>query len=112
MGRGFTVTPFVLGTGSQDIADLQQTCQTIAQDAEEALTGMASAAGHAGLRAALNGAVTSRCNPAYSAMWAALGHTSQGLASSAEAYMAAEQKVTGQASAVGRSIFINDGFRA
>lgn len=32
MSQGFTVTPFVLEVGSQDVAGLQNTCQAIADD--------------------------------------------------------------------------------
>jgi hypothetical protein len=87
------------------MSGLQQTCQKIAQDVVDALTDMAGAAGHAGLRGALTGAA-GRGSNAYTAMSAALGHTSDGLASSAQTYLSADQKSASQASAVARSLFI------
>jgi uncharacterized protein YukE len=92
MSQGFTVTPFVLQTGSQDVAGLQETCQAIAEDVAGTLSAMAGSAGHEGLSAALTGA-SGRGNRAFTTMWAALGHTSQSLATSAQNYLNADQKI-------------------
>jgi uncharacterized protein YukE len=92
MSQGFSVTPFVLQVGSQDVASLQDTCQAIAQDVAGTLTAMADSAGHQGLSAALTRAA-GQGNRAFTTMWAAYGHTSQGLASSAQNYLDADQSV-------------------
>jgi uncharacterized protein YukE len=92
MSQGFSVTPFVLQVGSQDVASLQDTCQAIAQDVAGTLTAMADSAGHQGLSAALTRAA-GQGNRAFTTMWAAYGHTSQGLASSAQNYLNADQSV-------------------
>jgi hypothetical protein len=92
MSQGFSVTPFVLQTGSEDVASLQSTCQAIAADVAGTLTAMAGSAGHQGLSAALTRAA-GQGDRSFTTMWAAYGHTSQGLASSAQNYLDADQSV-------------------
>ena len=92
MSQGFSVTPFVLQSGSQDVASLQSTCQAIAADVAGTLTAMAGSAGHQGLSAALTRAA-GQGDRSFTTMWAAYGHTSQGLASSAQNYLDADQSV-------------------
>jgi len=92
MSQGFSVTPFVLQVGGQDVASLQGTCQAIAEDVAGALTAMAGSAGHQGLSAALTRAA-GQGNRTFTTIWAAYGHTSQGLAASAQNYLDADQAV-------------------
>jgi uncharacterized protein YukE len=92
MSQGFSVTPFVLQVGGQDVAGLQDTCQAIAQDVAGALTAMAGSAGHQGLSEALTRAA-GQGNRTLTTIWAAYGHTSQGLAASAQNYLDADQSV-------------------
>jgi uncharacterized protein YukE len=106
MSQGFSVTPFVLQVGSQDVGGLQNTCQTIAEDVAGTLTAMAGSAGHAGLSAALSKAA-GQGNRAFTTMWAAYGHASQGLATSAQNYIDADQKTISNLAP-----FLGDGFRA
>ena len=75
MGQGFTVTPFVLEAGGQDMFGLQQPCQAIARDVAKALTGMAGAAGHPGLSAALTDAAGQGLATATTVPAARAGHT-------------------------------------
>ena len=79
MSQGFSVTPFVLQVGGQDVASLQGTCQAIAEDVADALTAMADSAGHQGLSAALTKAA-GQGTRTFTTIWAAYGHTGQGLA--------------------------------
>jgi uncharacterized protein YukE len=106
MSQGFTVTPFVLQVGSQDVADLQDTCQAIADNVAGTLTAMAGSASHQGLCAALTRAA-GQGNRAFTTMWAAYGHTSQGLAASAQNYLDADQRVIGDL-----GLFLGDRLRA
>lgn len=92
MSQGFTVTPFVLRVGSQDVAGLQGTCQAIAEDVAGTLAAMAGSAGHQGLSASLTRAA-GQGGRSFTTMWAAYGHTSHGLAASAQNYLDAEQNV-------------------
>ena len=92
MSQGFSVTPFVLQMGSQDVAGLQDTCQAIADDVARTLTAMAGSAGHQGLSAALTRAA-GQGDRSFTTMWAAYGHNSQGLAASAQNYLDADQKI-------------------
>jgi uncharacterized protein YukE len=106
MSQGFTVTPFVLQAGSQDVAGLQDTCQAIAQDVAGTLTAMAGSASHQGLSAALTRAA-GQSGRSFTTMWAAYGHTSQGLAASAQNYLDAEQKTISNL-----GLFLGDRVRA
>lgn len=90
MGQGFTVRTSELQAGSQDMAALQGRCQLIAEYVEATLTAMAGSAGHADLASALTGAA-GRGNRAFTGMWAAYGHASNGLAASAQNYANTEQ---------------------
>jgi uncharacterized protein YukE len=92
MSQGFSVEPFVLQVGSQDVGGLQNTCQDIAEDVADALTAMADSAGHQGLSAALTEAA-GEGNRAFTMMREAYGHASQGLATSAQNYLDADQRV-------------------
>ncbi len=69
MSQGFTVTPFVLQVGSQDVAGLQDTCQAIADNVAGTLAAMAGSASHQGLCAALTRAA-GQGNRAFTTMWA------------------------------------------
>jgi hypothetical protein len=106
MSQGFTVTPFVLQVGSQDVAGLQNTCQAIAEDVAGTLSAMAGSASHQGLSAALTKAAA-QGDRSFTTMWAAYGHTSQGLAASAQNYLDADQKVVSNL-----GLFLGDRVRA
>ena len=104
MGQQLPVTPLVLQTGSQDVAGLQQTCRAIAEDVVSSLTSMAGAAGHPGLSSALTGAA-GHGSHAYTTMWAAYGHASQGLAGSAQVYFSADDTVASKAKGIPFGLF-------
>jgi uncharacterized protein YukE len=106
MGAGFSVTPSALQAGSQDVASLQGRCMAVGQDAVGALTAMAGTAGHPGLESALTGAA-GRGNKAFTGMWAAYGHCSQGLATSAQTYSSNESALANRIGTVYRTAFLN-----
>jgi len=56
MARGLSFAADKLKSASQDVAELQQYCLAMAEDAVAALAGMAGCAGHPGLSSALRGA--------------------------------------------------------
>lgn len=95
MGKGFTVTPSGLEAGSQVTGGFQSRCELIAQYVVTTLSAMAGSAGHEGLASALKEAA-GKGDRAYTDMWAAYGHTSQSLATSAHAYSSADQSIAGQ----------------
>ena len=92
MGQGFSVRPAELQAGSQDVAVLQARCKLIADYVLATMTAMAGSAGHARLVSALTGA-SSQGNRAFTGMWAACGHASNGLAASAQNYMGTDQAI-------------------
>jgi hypothetical protein len=99
VGQGFTVSPSGLETGSQLTGGLQSRCELIAEYVVTTLAAMAGSAGHADLESALK-AAASKGDRAYTDMWAAYGHASQGLATSAHTYANADQSIAGQAGAL------------
>jgi hypothetical protein len=99
VGQGFSVRPSGLSAGSQDMGALQRRCQLIAEYVVATLSSMAGSAGHAGLASALQGAA-GRGDQAYTGMWAAYGHASQGLAASATTYSGTARAIATQLRAV------------
>jgi hypothetical protein len=106
MGAGFSVTPPALQAGSENVAGLQSRCLAVGEDAVQALTAMAGAAGHPGLESALSGAA-GRGNSAFTGMWAAYGHCSQGLAGSAQTYASNENALANRIGTMYHSAFLN-----
>jgi hypothetical protein len=99
VGERFSVKPSGLEAGSQVMADLQLRCQLIAEHVTAALAAMAGSAGDAGLSSALT-AAAAEGNRAYTDMRAAFGHTSKGLAGSAEAFARSDQAVAAKSGAI------------
>ncbi len=99
MGQGFSVNAAKLGAGSEDVAGLQGSCESITGDAVDALAGMAGSAGHAGLASALTGAAGQGFK-AFVEMAVAYRHVSDSLTASAETYAGTERAIAAQAGAI------------
>ena len=96
MGQGFSVNAAKLHSGSQQVTDLQNRCELIAQDAVDTLASLAAAAGNADLASALHTSAWQGTS-AYSGMAAVYGHVSSSLAASAANYGNAERAITAKA---------------
>lgn len=90
MGEGFSVNARKLAEGSQDVTGLLGRCEAIAADAVQAIAGMAGAADHAGLVAALSGAAE-QGTKAFLDLGSAYQHVASGLTSTASTYVQTEQ---------------------
>lgn len=90
MSQGFTVSAASLAQGGEDIAGLLTPCERIASDAVSALGGMAGAAGHAGLEAALLGAAQ-QGTKTFLDIETAYQHVGVNLDQTAHTYAATEQ---------------------
>ena len=99
VGQGFSVSAGKLRAGSQDVNDLLDRCLLIAEDAVEALGGMAGSSGHAGLASALNGAAGQGARTFW-VMGSAYQHVSTGLVASAETYSGTERANASRAWAI------------
>ena len=93
MSQGFTVSAASLASGGEDVASLLTSCERIASDAVSAMGGMAGAAGHAGLEAALLGA-TEQGTRTFLDIGAAYEHVGVSLDETAHTYATTEQDNT------------------
>lgn len=100
MGQGFSVNAAKLRTGSEQVSDLQNRCELIAQDAAGTLASLAGSAGDTALASAL-GEAAGQGARTFSVMVAAYGHVSSSLGWSAANYGATERTIAAKA----RSIF-------
>jgi len=103
MGQGFSVNAAKLRTGSEQVSDLQSRCELIADDAIDALAGMASLAGHPVLASALTGAA-GQGSVTFWAVGAAYQHVSNGLSASAETYSNTERAIAARAGMIFRDL--------
>lgn len=99
MGQGFSVNAAKLRSGSQQVTDLQNRSELIAQDVADTLAGLAGSAGNAGLASAL-AAAAGQGTRTFLAIAAAYGHVSGSLSSSAENYGTAERAIAAQAGSI------------
>jgi hypothetical protein len=99
VGQGFSVNAAKLHSGSQQVTDLQNRCELIAQDAVGTLTSLAASAGNAGLASALD-VSASQGTSTFSAMAAVYGHVSSSLAASASNYGNIERGITAKAGSI------------
>jgi hypothetical protein len=102
MAGGFTVRASELATGGQAVGRLSDTSQRLGSDAVTAISGMSSAAGHAGLASALMSAAETGLKT-FLDMTAAYTHAQISLAETAGAYTQAEADNTEQIQTVGRA---------
>jgi hypothetical protein len=103
VGQGFSVNAAKLRSGSQQVSELQHRCELIAQDAVDALAGMASLAGHQVLASALTGAAGQGL-VTFWAVGTAYQHVSNGLSVSAETYSNTERAITAKAGTIFRDL--------
>ncbi len=99
MGQGFSVDAAKLHSGSQQVTDLQNRCELIAQDAVNTLASLAASAGNADLASALY-ASARQGTSTFSGMAAAYGHVSSSLAASSANYGNAERTITAKAGSI------------
>ena len=99
MGQGFSVNAAKLRSGSEQVSDLQNRCELIAQDAVATLASLGGAAGNADLASALD-ASAEQGSRTFSAMAAAYGHVSTSLGESAANYGNAEHAITAKAGSI------------
>jgi hypothetical protein len=99
VGQGFSVNAAKLRTGSEQVSDLQNRCELIAQDAVDTLASLAASAGNADLASALNASAWQGTST-FSAMAAVYGHVSSSLAASAANYGNAEHAIATKAGSI------------
>jgi hypothetical protein len=99
VSQGYTVSAASLAKGGQDVTSLLTTCERIASDAVSAMGGMAGAAGHAGLEAALLGA-TEQGTKTFLDIGAAYQHVGVNLDQTADTYATTEQTNTKSITAI------------
>lgn len=99
VGEGFSVNIAKLRSGSQQVADLQNRCELIAQDAAATLARMAGSAGNAALASALAGAF-GQGTRTFSVMAAAYGHVSASLGASAVNYGNTDRAIAAKAGSI------------
>lgn len=99
VGQGFSVNAAKLRSGSQQVSDLQNRCELIAQDVAGTLASLVGPAGNADLASALAGAA-GQGTRTFLAITAAYGHVSSSLSSSAENYGTAEHAIATQAGSI------------
>jgi hypothetical protein len=99
VGQGFSVNAAKLHSGSQQVTDLQNRCELIAQDAVDTLASLAASAGDADLASALNTSAGQGART-FSAVAAAYEHVSSSLAISAANYGNAERAITTKAGSI------------
>jgi len=99
VGQGFSVNAAKLRTGSEQVSDLQNRCELIAQDAVDTLASLAGSAGSADLASALAGAAEQGTRT-FSVIAAAYSHVSSSLGSSAANYGTAERAITTKAGSI------------
>jgi uncharacterized protein YukE len=103
VSQGFTVNASALSAGSQQVADLVSSVESIASDVVQSITGMAgSASGHAGLASALMSAAENSTQT-FQDFGAAYRHVGESLAATASAYDRAEQALAASISRIGGS---------
>jgi hypothetical protein len=103
VGQGFSVNAAKLRSGSEQVSDLQARCEVIAEDAVDALAGMAGSAGHPALASALTGAAGQGL-VTFWAVGTAYQHVSSGLNASAETYSSAERAITRKTETIFRDL--------
>jgi hypothetical protein len=99
VGQEFSVSPGNLRAGSQDVSELLNRGLLIAQDAVEALAGMAGATGHVGLASALTGAAGQGARTFW-VVGTAYQHVSASLITASETYSNAERSIAARAAAI------------
>jgi hypothetical protein len=99
VGQGFSVNAAKLRSGSDQISDLQNRCELIAQDAAGTLASLAGSAGSTVLASALAEAAGQGART-FSVIAAAYGHVSSSLGSSAANYGTAERAITTKAGSI------------
>ncbi len=99
VGHGFSVNAAKLHAGSEQVSDLQNRCELIAQDVADTLASLAGSAGNTALASALAGA-TGQGARTFSAIAAAYGHVSSSLGSSAANYGSAERATATKAGSI------------
>lgn len=103
MGQGFSVDAAKLRAGNEEISNLHGRCGVVADDAVDALAGMAGSAGHPALASALTGA-TGQGLVTFWAVGSAYQHVSDGLAASAETYSSTERAIAANAGTLFREL--------
>jgi hypothetical protein len=96
VGQGFSVNAAKLRSGSEQVSDLQNRCELIAQDAVDTLASLAGSVGSTALASAL-AAAAGQGTRTFSAIVAAYGHVSSSLGSSAANYGTAERTIATKA---------------